>query len=134
MGARLGDAIVKTSRGQELPSIFIYIAGLLALLVGCNAERRKSDAELGLTAQQIAGRKIYDQYCDRCHEPYSSSSKQGPPLKGIFNKSYMPMSGLPANDERMSEIIRTGRAKMPAFGQALSSQQIEDLISYMHTL
>jgi mono/diheme cytochrome c family protein len=134
MGARLGDAIVKTFRRQELPSIFIFIAGLLALLVGCNAERRKSDAELGLNAQQIAGRKIYDQYCDRCHEPYSSSSKQGPPLKEIFKKSYMPMSGLPANDERMSEIIRTGRAKMPGFGQALSSQQIEDLISYMHTL
>ena len=104
------------------------------MLAGCNAERRKSDAELGLNAQQIAGRKIYDQYCDRCHEPYSASSKQGPPLKGIYRKPYMAMSGLPANDERMSEIIRTGRAKMPGFGQALSSGQIEDLIAYMHTL
>lgn len=107
---------------------------LATLLIGCNAERRRSDAELGLNPQQIAGRKIYDAYCDRCHEPYSSSGKQGPPLKGIFRKSYMPLSGLPANDERAGEIIRFGRSKMPGFGQTLSDQQVADLLAYMHTL
>ena len=38
----------------------------------CDVQRRKSDAELGLNAQQAAGRRIYDEYCDRCHAPYSS--------------------------------------------------------------
>ncbi len=107
---------------------------LATALVGCNAERRKSDAELGLNPQQIAGRKIYDAYCDRCHQPYSSSGKQGPPLKGIFRKPYMPLSGLPANDDRAGEIIRFGRSKMPGFGQTLSDPQVEDLLAYMHTL
>jgi mono/diheme cytochrome c family protein len=107
---------------------------LATLLVGCNAERRKSDAELGLNPQQSTGRKIYDAYCARCHEPYSSSGKQGPPLKGIFHKSYMPLSGLPANDDRAAEIIRFGRSKMPGFGQTLSDQQVADLLAYMHTL
>jgi mono/diheme cytochrome c family protein len=115
-------------------SAFILICAATGMLVGCNAERRKSDAELGLNEQQAAGRKVYDQYCDRCHEPYSSSGKQGPPLKGIYRKPYMPLSGLPANDERMSEIIRAGRSKMPGFGQALSPKQVEDLLAYMHTL
>jgi mono/diheme cytochrome c family protein len=119
------------ARRRTLPTLILLT---IVLFVACTAERRKSDAELGLNSQQIAGRKIYDQYCDRCHEPYSSSSKQGPPLKGIYQKPYMSMSGLPANDERMSEIIRTGRAKMPGFAQALSPQQIADLIAYMHTL
>jgi mono/diheme cytochrome c family protein len=108
---------------------------LLALgLSGCSVERRKSDAELGLNAQQAAGRKVYDAYCDRCHEPYSSKGKQGPSLKGIFRRSYMPESGLPANDDRAREIIRLGRSKMQGFGQTLSQQQIDDLIAYMHTL
>jgi mono/diheme cytochrome c family protein len=114
-------------------------AASLVLLVatwqaGCNAERRKSDAELGLNPQQAAGRKVYDAYCDRCHEPYSSSGKQGPSLKGIFRKPYMSVSGLPANDDRARDIIRFGRSKMQGFGQTLSDQQIDDLLAYMHTL
>jgi mono/diheme cytochrome c family protein len=47
----------------------LTITALALALTGCDVERRKSDAELGLTPQQIAGRKIYDQHCDRCHEP-----------------------------------------------------------------
>lgn len=107
---------------------------LSATLFGCKAERRKTDAELGLNQQQIAGRKIYDNYCDRCHEPYSTSGKQGPGLQGIFRQQFLPMSGLPANDERVSEIILYGRSKMPAYGQTLSPQQVKDLLAYLHTL
>ncbi|HYL15673.1 MAG TPA: cytochrome c [Terriglobales bacterium] len=113
----------------------MLIACLLSgTLLACHAQRRRSDAELGLTPQQAAGRKIYDAYCDRCHEPYSSSDKQGPPLKGIFRKQYLEVSGLPANDERVGEIIRYGRSKMPGFGDKLSQQQIDDLLAYLHTL
>ena len=104
------------------------------ILVGCEAERRKSDAELGLNPQQAAGRRVYDQHCDRCHEPYSSHGKNGPSLKGIFKKQYMPISGLPANDERVAEITKFGRSKMPGFGQVLTQQQIDDMLVYMHTL
>lgn len=110
--------------------------GALALLVicGCNIERRKSDAELGLNPQQAAGRKIYDQYCDRCHEPDSTKGKKGPGLKGMFQHKYLSLSGLPANDERVTDIIRLGRNEMPAFSQTLNQQQIDDLLAYLHTL
>ena len=107
---------------------------ILFYLAGCTAERRKSDAELGLTTQQSAGRIVYDQHCDRCHEPYSSRGKKGPSLKGIFKKQYMPESGLPANDERVGDIVRYGRGTMPGYSQALTPQQIADLLVYMHTL
>jgi len=109
------------------------LAGLL-LLAGCNAEIRRSDAELGLNEQQSAGRRIYDRHCDQCNEPYSSSGKKGPGFKGIFKKQYLSESGLPANDERVGEIIKFGRSKMPGFGQTLDQQQIQDLLVYMHTL
>ena len=109
------------------------LAGIL-LLQGCHAELRKSDAELGLNEQQSAGRRVYDRHCDQCHEPYSTSGKKGPGLKGIFKKPFLTESGLPANDERVGEIIRFGRSKMPGFGQTLDQQQIQDLLVYMHTL
>jgi mono/diheme cytochrome c family protein len=117
------------------PSLLILSAAVLLLAFGgCDIERRKSDAELGLTPQQAAGRRIYDNYCDRCHAPYSSRGRQGPSMKNIFRKPYLPMSGMPANDERVTDVIKLGRNKMPAYGQVLSRQQIDDLLAYLHTL
>ena len=111
------------------------MASTVALtLTGCDVERRKSDAELGLTPQQVAGRKIYDQHCDRCHEPYSTRGKKGPGLKEVFQHQYLPLSGLPANDERVADIVNHGRNEMPGFSQTLSAQDVQDLLAYMHTL
>ena len=128
------------SRSYTLKSEFcnlksiLFALALITTLTACDVERRKSDAELGLTPQQVAGRRIYDNYCDRCHAPYSSRGRQGPSMKRIFQRQYLPESGMPANDERVSEVIRLGRDKMPAYGQVLSQQQINDLLAYLHTL
>jgi mono/diheme cytochrome c family protein len=117
--------------------IFFCLGTLIAsvlLLASCEVERRKTDAELGLNTQQISGRRLYDNYCDRCHAPYSSRGRQGPSMKGVFKKQYLPMSGMPANDDRVTDIVRFGRNKMPGFGQVLGQQQIDDLLAYLHTL
>jgi len=110
------------------------MAGILLAAFACDVERRKSDAELGLNAQQAAGRRIYDAQCDRCHEPYSTRGKKGPGLKGVFQKKFLSLSGLPANDERVTDIIRLGRNSMPGYSQTLNAQDIQDLLAYMHTL
>jgi mono/diheme cytochrome c family protein len=112
------------------------LAGLLAIvaLVACDVERRKNDAELGLNAQQAAGRQIYDTECGRCHEPYSTRGKKGPGLKGMYQRKYLSLSGLPATDERVSDIVRLGRGEMPGFSQKLSAQDLQDLLAYLHTL
>jgi mono/diheme cytochrome c family protein len=112
----------------------LAVLAALAMLPACDVERRKSDAELGLNPQQSAGRKIYDSHCDRCHEPYSTRGKKGPGLKGVFQHKFLSLSGLPANDERVTDIIRLGRNEMPAYSQTLSSQDIQDLLAYLHTL
>jgi mono/diheme cytochrome c family protein len=44
------------------------------------------------------------------------------------------LSGLPANDERVTDIIRGGRNEMPSYSQTLSSQEIQQLLAYLHTL
>jgi mono/diheme cytochrome c family protein len=111
------------------------LLGFVAFLsTGCEVERRKSDAELGLNTQQVAGRRVYDRYCDQCHEPYSSRGKKGPSMMGVFKRPYLSISGLPANDDRVGEIVKYGRSKMPAYGRELDQQQIDDLLVYMHTL
>ncbi len=117
------------------PCLRVSVAMLALLaLAGCDVERRKSDAELGLNPQQAEGRKLYDNYCDRCHEPYSSRGKKGPSMKGVFKHQYLSVSGLPANDERMTDIVKNGRAKMEGFRQVMTDQQIQDLLAYLHTL
>jgi mono/diheme cytochrome c family protein len=113
--------------------VMVAVLGI-ALIAGCDVERRKSDAELGLNPQQAAGRKIYDNECDRCHNPDSTRGKKGPGLKGVFRSQYLPQSGLPANDERVNDIIRLGRKDMPGYSQKLTSQEIQDLLAYLHTL
>jgi mono/diheme cytochrome c family protein len=126
----------KLLRNSRTAVAFVTTAVLaaFAVLSACDVERRKSDAELGLNPQQSAGRKIYDSHCDRCHEPYSSRGKKGPALEGVFQHKYLSLSGLPANDERVTDIIRLGRNEMPGYSQTLSSQDIQDLLAYLHTL
>jgi mono/diheme cytochrome c family protein len=135
---RPGPSISRNGKFQVSSERFTagawFFLVILLTMPACSAERRQSDAELGLTPEQAAGRRVYDAYCDRCHEPYSSRGKQGPSLKGVFKKTYLPLSGLPANDERVGDIIRYGRSKMPGYGQTLTAQQIQNLLAYMHTL
>jgi Cytochrome C oxidase, cbb3-type, subunit III len=117
----------------SLPFLVCCVFGSM-FFSGCNAERRKSDAELGLNPQQVEGRHIYDQYCDRCHSPYSSRGRHGPSLQGIFRKQYLSKSGIPANDDRVRDIIMLGRNKMDGFGNVLTPEQVNTLLAYLHTL
>ncbi len=127
------NQFVETGAKRFLFGAMVVLLGLIAFFA-CDVEPRRSDAELGLNAQQSAGRRIYDDRCDRCHEPYSTRGKKGPGLKGIFQHKYLSLSGLPANDERVTDIIRLGRNEMPGYSQTLNAQDIQDLLAYLHTL
>jgi mono/diheme cytochrome c family protein len=111
----------------------VLILAVLAALSGCEAEPRKTDAELGLNPQEAMGRRVYDARCAECHYAYSSRDLRGPSLHGLFKKQFMS-SGIPANDERVIDIIEMGRAKMPGFQNKLTVNQVADLMTYLHTL
>lgn len=112
----------------------IATVSLIAILLSaCDVEPRKTDSELGLNAQQAAGRRVYDARCADCHFAYSKSNLKGPSLNGLFKKPFMK-NGMPANDDRVTDIILLGRAKMPAFQNKLTQQQLSDLMAYLHTL
>jgi mono/diheme cytochrome c family protein len=107
---------------------------LAAVLAGCGKPKSDmTDAELGLSAQQAAGRRVFGANCAACHNAYSSSGSKGPSLEKLFRKSYLP-SGLPATDRFVEQTIAGGRGMMPPLGDALTQQQLDDLIAYLHTL
>jgi mono/diheme cytochrome c family protein len=119
------------SPGRFAPVVVLLFGGMLA--AGCGEGPPKTDAELGLNAQQAQGRAIFDHYCAPCHYAYSAKGNKGPGLKGLFGKAYLP-SGLPANDRFVGQTVRGGRNMMPEFGDALTDEQFLDLMDYLHTL
>ena len=104
-----------------------------AVLSGCTGDRHPSDAELGLTPQQAHGRRIYEARCAQCHYAYRSGDLNGPTMKALYRKPYMP-SGVPANDERVREVILRGKRMMPGYTGFLGDEQMNDLIAYLRTL
>jgi mono/diheme cytochrome c family protein len=123
--------LIRKQTSRSLLVVLVLVA--LAALAGCEAEPRKSDAELGLNAQQARGRRVYDARCAECHYAYSTRDLRGPSMHGLFQKKFMT-SGIPANDERVIDIIEMGRAKMPGFQNKLTVDQVADLMAYLHTL
>ncbi len=119
------------------PARFAFLSAIILIIVtifaACDAEPRKTDAELGLNPEQAYGRRVYDARCAECHYAYSKRDLRGPSLAGLFKHPYMK-NGMPANDDRVTDIILLGRSKMPAFQQKLTPQQLEALMAYLHTL
>jgi mono/diheme cytochrome c family protein len=123
--------LIRKQASRSILLVLILVA--FTALMGCDSEPRKSDAELGLNPQQAQGRRVYDARCAECHYAYSKRDLRGPSLHGLFQKPFMS-SGIPANDDRVTDIILLGRAKMPGFQQKLTQQQLTDLLAYLHTL
>jgi mono/diheme cytochrome c family protein len=111
--------------------VLIATAGLL--IAGCGNDQPRTNAELGLNDEQAAGRAVFERYCSACHNAYASGSKKGPSLKGLFRKPFLP-SGVPANDRFVRQTIAGGRGMMPEFGDALTPDQMDALLAYLHTL
>ena len=107
---------------------------MLLAAIGCEKDRSSwSDAQLGLNAQQARGRRSYDARCANCHEAYVDRPRNGPSMKDLYQKKYLP-SGAPANDERVSDAILLGRPNMPGYRTVMSEQEMADLMAYLHTL
>ena len=105
----------------------------LALLDGCRPALPPGKPVAQLTAHEAAGHVVFQQQCARCHNAYATEALHGPSLLGVFRKPYLP-SGAPANDDRVTAVILHGRGIMPALGDNIDQQQMEALLTYLHTL
>src|ERR1700756_3812855 len=109
----------------------------LLLVIGCGLSGCKSTPPPmpldQLDAQQMHGHDVFQANCARCHYDRQDKPLHGPPMLGVFKKPTLP-SGAPANDERVTATILHGHGLMPAMGNRMNQQDIDDLLAYLHTL
>jgi mono/diheme cytochrome c family protein len=86
-----------------------------------------------LNPQQARGHAVFEARCAQCHYDRKEAPLHGPPLVGVFKKPSLP-SGAPANDERVTATILHGRNLMPAMGNSMDAQDLDDVMAYLHTL
>ncbi len=86
-----------------------------------------------LNTQQTHGHAVFQTKCGACHYDRRNVALHGPALAGIYKKAYLP-SGAPATDERVTATILHGRNLMPALGDRIDTDDLADLLAYLHTL
>jgi cytochrome c6 len=75
---------------------------------------------------------LFKSKCAMCHaEDGSGNSPSGKALKAKDLRSQETQS---KSDAEISEVITKGRNKMPAFGQKLKPDQIQELVAYVRRL
>jgi len=89
----------------------------------------------GKAAEVASGQKLFQAHCGGCHNGKPLAvGKQPPDLHGIFERPSLP-SGAPATDDEVRSTILQGRSGiMPPFANVLNSDDIRDIIAYLHTL
>ena len=94
-------------------------------LAGC----RSKDA---LTPEQAEGKHLYDVRCEHCHGENDLNLKKVPPnLHGLFGRTTLP-SGAPATDAEVQKVVLEGKGMMPSFAGRFTTQQMSDLLAYLH--
>ncbi len=79
------------------------------------------------------GKNLFDVKCKFCHSAFSTETIVGPGLKGILEKSKLPVSRRPATVENIIRQFKKPFSRMPSF-EYLSDEEVEDLIAFLNTL
>jgi len=106
--------------------------GLGVGLAGCKS-MPPPEPLANLNAQQVRGHAVFQARCAECHYDRRTGSLHGPTMVGVFKLPALP-SGAPANDDRVTATILHGRGLMPAMGNRMDQQDVDDLLAYLHTL
>jgi mono/diheme cytochrome c family protein len=114
-------------------TIKVLLAALaVVLMAGCHRVDPPVPVDQ-LNAQQTRGHEVFQAQCARCHNDRKDAPLNGPALIGVFKKPYLH-SGAPANNERVTDTVLHGHGLMPALGNNIDQQQLDDLLAYLHTL
>jgi mono/diheme cytochrome c family protein len=127
---------IPAERAQRaLPSrlpLLCLLSAFYPLLLGCGPVKTSATPLNQLSAQQMQGHDVFQTHCAQCHDDRDRDALHGPSLLSVYKQQYLP-SGAPANDERVRETILEGHGMMPPI-QTMDSQQLTDLLAYLHTL
>jgi mono/diheme cytochrome c family protein len=110
----------------------LLLAATAAILTGCHSTPPPTPLA-NLNPQQTRGHELFQTRCAACHYDRQTGGLHGPSLLGVFKKPALP-SGAAATDERVSATILHGRNNMPALGNVVDQNDVDDLLAYLHTL
>lgn len=102
---------------------FAGAATLLAVAVAVAADAPKK-------GDVAKGKAVFAQ-CVMCHAVDGTTKKMGPNLKGLYKQAKLK-NGKAVNDADVEDVIKKGGKGMPAFGEMLSAQELQDLVAYLH--
>ena len=107
------------------PKLILVVALFLAVSIPANAQAgSESRAQAVHTGQQV-----YTQKCFQCHSVVPDQVRFGPSLYGELNKPHPRKT-----DVQVRTILENGKGKMPSFKDALSQQDTDNLLAYLHSL
>ena len=95
----------------------IFPALLIAFVAFGSAQAPQSN-------QAESGAILFRDNCARCHGSNREGTKKGPVLAGIGKKKHW-------TDEKITNRILNGEGKMPSFRDSLSSEQIQQLVTFL---
>ena len=96
----------------------ISVAALTALVCA---------ASVAQASNVFAGKKIYEQHCQRCHGDHGIPILPGSP---DFSKG----DGLHVTDRKLFSAIKAGKNVMPAYNKVISERDILNVVAYIRTL
>lgn len=123
-----------------MKNLYLSFLGFGILLFSCSPSQKEFGLEISTDASLILkGRTIFEQQCSTCHN--FNEDAIGPNLSGLtrqvetqwirdFIKN--PTAAIEAKDPRAVELLAKFKTQMPGF-PALTDQDIDALLSYMHT-
>jgi len=80
---------------------------------------------------QDASAATYKAKCAACHGPDGSASAMG---KKLGARDFHSAEVQKMSDAELSDIIATGKNKMPAYSKSLKADDIKGLVAYIHSL
>jgi mono/diheme cytochrome c family protein len=117
-------------RARPLSAALVALTCLIGVIAGCRS-LPPSKPEALWSIQEARGAQVFHDKCARCHYPTTTHGLNGPGLQALTKVKAMP-SGAPPTDERVTSVILHGRGMMPA--TALTDEQLNDLLAYLHSL
>jgi len=110
---------------RKVVGVFFCVA-LTAGASGCHSKP-------SLTPEQAEGMHLYQVRCAHCHEDNDQALRKIPPnLHGVFDRKTL-LSGAPATDAAVRQIVLAGKGTMPAFAGRFTDEQMAALLAYLHT-
>lgn len=116
--------------------------GLLALLVVLILTACSESAESPLSTQEQDGQRLFLQHCASCHATAGETVIVGPSLAGVSSRAESRVADMDARAYLEQSILQPSAYLNPGyndlmprtFGQMLTSEDLDALISYLFTL